>query len=91
MARTKCARNVEGKPISGYFKPAGIPMTELDSVTISLDEFEAIRLADLIGEYQEQAAVKMGVSRQTFGRIITEAHKKVAEALILGKAIKIEQ
>lgn len=91
MARTKCERNIEGKPKAGYFKPAGIPMTELESVSISLDEFEAIRLADLNGEYQEQAAQKMGISRPTFGRIIADAHHKIAEALILGKAIIIEQ
>ena len=66
-------------------------MKELDEVLLSMDEYEAIRLADLEGLYQEEAAIKMQISRQTFGRIITEAHKKIAEALINGKAIKIEQ
>ena len=51
---------------------------------------EAIRLADLEGMYQEHAAENMGISRQTFGRIIESAHKKVAEALIKGKALRIE-
>jgi rubrerythrin len=55
-----------------------------------VDEFEAIRLADLESLYQEQAATEMNVSRQTFGRIIESAHRKVAEALVKGKALKIE-
>ena len=57
---------------------------------MALDEFESIRLADLEGFYQEEAAGRMNVSRPTFGRIIESAHRKVAEAIILGKALKIE-
>ena len=55
-----------------------------------MDEIEAMRLADLEGMYQEQAAERMDVSRQTFGRIITSAHRKVAEALVEGKALRID-
>jgi predicted DNA-binding protein (UPF0251 family) len=62
----------------------------LEEVVLTVDECEAIRLADFEGLYQEQAAERMNVSRQTFGRIIESAHKKVAEALIKGKALKIE-
>jgi predicted DNA-binding protein (UPF0251 family) len=62
----------------------------LEEVVLTVDECEAIRLADLEGLYQEQAAEKMKVSRQTFGRIIESAHRKVAEALVKGKALKIE-
>ena len=62
----------------------------LEEVILNVDEFEAIRLADLESLYQEQAAEKMKVSRPTFGRIIDSAHKKVAEALVKGKALKIE-
>jgi ArsR family transcriptional regulator len=62
----------------------------LEEVVLSVDEFEAIRLADLEGFYQELAAKKMSVSRQTFGRILESAHRKVAEALVRGKALKIE-
>lgn len=62
----------------------------LKEVILTVDEFEAIRLADLENLYQEQAAEKMNVSRQTFGRIIESARKKVAEALVQGKALKIE-
>jgi predicted DNA-binding protein (UPF0251 family) len=77
-------------PQSDYFKPRGIPLSVLEEVVLTVDEFEAIRLADLDGLYQEKAAEKMKVSRQTFGRIIESAHKKVAEALVQGKALKIE-
>jgi predicted DNA-binding protein (UPF0251 family) len=77
-------------PESDYFKPRGIPLSMLEDVILTVDEFEAIRLADLEHLYQEHAAVKMNVSRQTFGRIIDSAHKKVAEALVQGKALKIE-
>ena len=65
-------------------------MPKLAQVTLSLDEYESIRLADLEGLYQEEAAQRMNISRQTFGRIIEAAHKKIADALINGKAIKIE-
>jgi predicted DNA-binding protein (UPF0251 family)/phage FluMu protein Com len=77
-------------PGSNYFKPRGIPLSLLEEVVLTVDEFEAIRLADLESLYQEKAAEKMKVSRQTFGRIIDSAHKKVGEALVKGKALKIE-
>ena len=72
------------------FHPAGIPVRGLDEIVLTLDEFEAIRLADLEGLYQEQAAERMIVSRPTFGRILAAAHRKVAEALAHGKVLKIE-
>jgi uncharacterized protein len=90
MARPLCCRRVAGKPESNYFKPRGIPLSALDEVTMTIDEFEALRLADLEGMYQEEAAGRMGISRPTFGRIIESAHKKVADALANGKALKIE-
>ena len=90
MARPIHCRRVSSLPGSTYFKPRGIPLSMLEDVVLTVDEFEAIRLADLESLYQEQAAEKMSVSRQTFGRIIESAHKKVAEALVKGKALKIE-
>lgn len=66
-------------------------MRELEAVELAADELEAIRLTDLEGLYQEQAAEQMGVSRQTLGNILKRAHKKVAEALVQGKAIGIEE
>ena len=90
MSRPQCCRWIAGKPIASVFHPAGIPVRELDEIVLTLDEFEAIRLADLEGLYQEQAAERMIVSRPTFGRILTVAHRKVAEALAHGKTLKIE-
>jgi predicted DNA-binding protein (UPF0251 family) len=90
MARPIHCRRVTSLPGSTYFKPRGIPLSMLEDVVLTVDEFEAIRLADLEGLYQEQAAERMGVSRQTFGRIIESAHRKVAEVLVRGKALKIE-
>jgi len=90
MVRPINCRRVGSMPESNYFKPRGIPLSALEEAVLTVDEFEAIRLADLEGLYQEQAAEKMNVSRQTFGRIIESARKKVAEALVRGKALKIE-
>ncbi len=90
MARPRNCRRVGCLPGSEYFKPRGIPLSALDEINLTVDEFEAIRLADFEGLYQDQAAGKMNVSRQTFGRIIASGHKKVAEALVKGKALKIE-
>jgi len=90
MARPKKSRCIQCKPDSTYFKPRGIPLVELEEVSISMDELEAISLADYSGLYHEDAAAKMKVSRQTFGRILNSAHKKVASCLIKGKALKID-
>jgi hypothetical protein len=90
MSRPQCCRRIAGRPIASEFHPAGIPASGLAEIVLTLDEFEAIRLADLEGLYQEQAAERMSVSRPTFGRILAAAHRKVAEALSNGKALKIE-
>lgn len=73
-----------------HFKPQGIPMNRLENIALAKDELEAVRLTDLEGFYQEQAAEQMGVSRQTLGNILNRAHQKIAEALIEGKAIQLE-
>ena len=65
-------------------------MDELEEVSLALDELEAVRLADWEGFYQEDAAKKMNISRQTFGNIINSAHKKIADVLLNAKALKIE-
>lgn len=77
-------------PAAPLFKPAGIPARELEEVAMTLDEFEAVRLADLEGLYQEQSAERMKISRATFSRIIDSAHRKIADALVHGKALRIE-
>ena len=90
MSRPFKCRHIGCEPGTTYFKPRGIPLVELQEVTLTVDEFEAVRLADLEGLYQEEAAKKMKISRQTFGNIISSAHGKIADAIINGKAIKIE-
>jgi predicted DNA-binding protein (UPF0251 family) len=90
MPRPRCCRRIAGSPPSGVFKPAGIPGRFLEEVVLGLDGLEALRLADLEGLYQEEAAARMGVSRATFGRIVEDARRCVAEALVGGKLLRIE-
>ncbi len=90
MSRPKCCRRIGCVPGVSYYKPRGIPLSELEEIHLTLDEFEAIRLADYGELYQEDAARKMDISRQTFGRIIDSAHKKIADTLLHGKALRIE-
>ncbi len=90
MPRPCCLRHIGCKPTVGFFKPAGVPACTLEQVILTLDEVEALRLADLNGLYQEQAAEQMRISRPTFARIIEQARRKVAEALIHGKALRLE-
>jgi predicted DNA-binding protein (UPF0251 family) len=90
MSRPKKCRCTNCRPDASYFKPKGIPLVQLEEVSLGLDELEAIRLADYEGRYHEEAARDMKVSRATFGRIVNGARRKLAEALIRGKALKIE-
>jgi len=91
MPRPFCRRRIGWLPSKWRFFPEGGPFVGPEIITLTLDELEAIRLADLLGLYQEEAAQKMGISRATFGRILESGRKKVAEALISGKALKIEE
>jgi predicted DNA-binding protein (UPF0251 family) len=90
VPRPFCHRRIAGQPAAPVFKPAGIPTLHLDEVVMTLDEFEALRLADLEKLYHERAAEQMHVSRPTFSRIIDSAHTKIADALVHGKALRIE-
>ncbi len=82
----KCRFVSEEPPVAG-FKPAGVSCRRLEAVELGLDEVEALRLADLLGLYHEQAAERMGVSRPTFGRIIARAREKVASALFQSRML----
>ena len=90
MSRPTNCRRIAGKPGACVFKPAGVPACKLEWLNLTLDEFEALRLADLDGLHQEQAAARMRVSRQTFGRIVENARRKVAQVLHSGMALSIE-
>jgi len=73
-----------------YFKPAGIRLVDLEETVLAIDEFEAVRLKDLEGLEQEAAARRMAVSQPTFHRILASARAKIADAIVNGKAIRIE-
>jgi predicted DNA-binding protein (UPF0251 family) len=90
MARPICRRRVSHVPEVSHFKPAGVGLRSLEEVTLTLDELEALRLADLNSLYQEESAKSMGISRPTFSRVIEQARRKVADALVNGKALRIE-
>ncbi len=90
MARPLKCRRVNFFPQVAYFKPAGIPLKNLTEERLSMEELEAIRLKDVAGLEQSEGAAKMNVSRATFQRILTSARRKVAGALLEGKAIRIE-
>jgi len=90
MPRPRQCRRVAQLPLATYYKPRGVPLRTLEAVALTVDELEAIRLADLESLYQEEAARRMNVSRQTFGRVLEAAHAKVADALVNGKALSIE-
>ncbi|MEJ2037421.1 MAG: DUF134 domain-containing protein [Desulfosarcinaceae bacterium] len=89
MVRPRKCRRVNEVPGVTYFKPRGVPMSELNEVFLSVEEYEALRLADYQGLKHEEAAVLMQVSRQTFGRILSQARQAVAKALINGWALHI--
>lgn len=90
MVRPCKCRTVRKMPRALCFKPAGIPLSDLEQVTLTIDECEALRLADMEGLYHLAAAEKMNISRQTFGNIIASARHKAADALCRGKALRIE-
>jgi predicted DNA-binding protein (UPF0251 family) len=77
-------------PRATFFKPAGIPMRFLEEVRMSVEEAEAIRLKDIEGLEQEEGAARMNVSRPTFQRMLVSGRRKMADALLNGKAVRIE-
>ena len=91
MPRPCKRRRVRGRPNSSYFKAAGVRMIDLKEIELSISEFEAIRLIDLEGIPQIEAGTKMEISQSTLSRILSSGRKKIADAIINGKAIKIEK
>ena len=90
MARPPLERILDSAITKRGFRPSGAYIGKADGVILTFDEAEAIRLADLEGLYQQAAAQRMGVSRQTFGRIVESARRKTADALLNGKKLLIE-
>ena len=90
MPRPRRCRRIWHKPGVTYFKPAGVRMAQLEEVILTVDEYEAVRLKDLEDLDQEECAKKMNISQPTFHRLVSDARKKISDALINGKAIKVE-
>lgn len=89
MPRPICPRRIAHRPPADYFKPAGIPLYDLEEVELAANEIEALRLADVDDLYHGDAATQMRISRQTFDRIVRRARMKVAAALVHGQALRI--
>ena len=89
MPRPTLCRKIEFNPNITYFKPQGVPMRELEIVELTAEEIEAYRLRHINDMEQQEAADKMHTSQSTYQRILYSAYKKIADALINGKAIKI--
>ena len=87
--RPKKRRCIRSNPDITYFKPCGIPIKLLEEIEIDHDEFEAIRLKYIENKDQITCAKDMKISQSTFQRILNSSNKKIAQALIKGKAIKI--
>ena len=90
MPRPRIMRRVGFQPNITYFKPAGVRLTELEEVILTVDELEALRLKDHKNMEQKHAARKMKISQPTFQRVYDSARKKIADALVKGKALRIE-
>jgi len=89
MPRPRCRRRIGLNPETTYFKPSGVPMRQLQEVNLTIDEFEAIRLKDLLGMSQKEAAAKMNISQPTFHRLVSDARRNLADGIVNGKAIRI--
>ena len=90
MARPRKKRQIGFSPSATYFKPTGIPLSSLNEITIGHEELEALRLKDLMQKKQEDAALQMNISQPTFHRLVQTARRKITDALVHGKAIKIK-
>lgn len=90
MGRPEKDRIVHKPPLFSEFKPIGIPRSSLIQILLTLDEYEAFRLADYIGMSQLEAAQEMEVSRPTFARLIEKARKKIADFIVNGKFLSIQ-
>jgi len=91
MVRPRVCRKIRFRPKAHYFKPQGIPMYQLEEVVLTKEEMEALKLKDYDGLEQIEAAWKMNTSQSTFQRILSSARIKIAQAIVKGQALKIEE
>jgi predicted DNA-binding protein (UPF0251 family) len=91
MPRPRCQRKIGFRPKSSIFKPIGIPAVNLEKVILTKEEAESYRLRYLSNLDQTESADKMKTSQSTFQRILTSASRKIADSIINGKALVIEE
>ncbi|MFH1667553.1 MAG: DUF134 domain-containing protein [Candidatus Komeilibacteria bacterium] len=89
MVRPRLCRRIGSNPKVTFYKPQGVPLKNLEIVELTLEEWEALRLKNVKGLDQKQAALQMKTSQSTFQRIYADAQKKLSKAIVFGKAIKI--
>jgi len=89
MTRPRLCRRIRFNANITYFKPQGVPMRFLEVIELTAEEVEALRLKNLKDLDQIECAKVMNTSQSTFQRILSSAYKKMSDALINGKAIKI--
>lgn len=91
MPRPCKRRRIRGRPNSSCFKPAGVKKIDLEEVILARDEFEALRLKDYLNLGQNECAERMQVSQPTFHRLLVSARNKIADVVVNGKVLKIEE
>jgi len=84
-------RNICGKPDVLIFKPAGIKRHNLEEIVVEIDEYEAMRLVDIEDLTMQAGAEKMKISSATFNRLVKSVHRKIANAIVYGKVIRINE
>ncbi len=89
MTRPRCCYRIKFCPRAHYFRPPEVPQHELEVITLTPEEAEALRLKNIRGLDQTQSARQMGVSQSTFQRVLASAYRKISEAIVYGKAIEI--
>ena len=90
MPRPRIRRRIRRMPGVSFFKPAGVRMRELEEVVLSCDEYEVVRLIDFLEQEQGDACRKMNISQPTLSRLLKNARKKISEAIVKGKALRIK-
>lgn len=90
MPRPRLCRRIRFNPRVTYYKPQGVPMRHLEVIELTVEEAEALRLKNVKGLNQIECSKQMKTSQSTFQRILSSAYRKISEALVNGKAIRIE-
>jgi len=90
MVKAKKYRKISNVPNSSLFRPFGGKVKHIDEIVLNIDEFEALRLGEVYNLKQKEAAKRMWISQSTFNRLISSARRKIANAIVNGKTIRIE-